>query len=559
MLRVLARDVIREDGTPIEGWEAWIAAVADGALFSTVLWPAMLAMLLDEDRSYTSWDATYAHADRHQVVALLRTREWDALAPSQRLDLLCWLSDNTSQSITVRYHLERNWEASAELRRERRQVVDEEASREAALQKIVPRIEQMERRLAEWDAQVKSRAAQRKKPLGEPPDFDAELAMDRARRAEEEGALERLRARRLAIQTHLDSMPLRSEPLGADRYGRTYVALGGAPAAAGLAVHIPDTPLPAPVPTPARKSKPKAAAAAASSAAEAGASAASEAGDEHPDCGGSWAWIEGAGPLRQLFHSLHMDGIREGGLLSALRRHRLCAVLGGGGATAGAGSGAAFDGAAAGELPPHPSHPIAPTPGAPTGAAGPDTGTSPSKAALLGARGGAKGGAAPEQQPPFGYRGGGGDGAPPTGQPDEGPLEVRIAAMVSRLEVLADAVQSADGVADAGRNPPPRPAPPPLLLLPPRRRRRRARRRPTRPAEERPRTRWPTDRRLWQLHSPLVPGSARPRRPPPSPTRCARSRRALPPLPPRCRSWGCSGCHPRARGSTGSAGVAWAA
>ena len=31
MLRVLARDVLSEDGTPLLGWEPWLCAVADDA------------------------------------------------------------------------------------------------------------------------------------------------------------------------------------------------------------------------------------------------------------------------------------------------------------------------------------------------------------------------------------------------------------------------------------------------------------------------------------------------------------------------------------------------
>ena len=306
MMRVLARDLISLDNAEVSpGWEPWLHATADGALLP-ILWPQLLADLLEQDASYSAWDATYATSPREEVVGTLRTREWDGLTPSQRLDVLCWLSENTSQCQTVRSHLERNFDASVELRRLLRQQLDEEASREGVLRSCRSRIEGMEHRMAEWKAQQAQRLAARKKPLGSAPDFAEELAAERSKEEEETVALAGLRARRLEIQAQIDEMPLRSEPMGRDRHGRTYIALSGAPAAHGLVVHVPAD----------------AAGKVAESAVSNGVN-----GNLGLSDGGSWSWIEGVGALRQLFGALHPDGMREGELLGALRKHRLSAVL----------------------------------------------------------------------------------------------------------------------------------------------------------------------------------------------------------------------------------------
>ena len=59
--------------------------------------------------------------DRFSLIETLRTRETGALTGRQRLDILCWLADNTSQCQTVREHLEKNADSSVDLIRERRQ------------------------------------------------------------------------------------------------------------------------------------------------------------------------------------------------------------------------------------------------------------------------------------------------------------------------------------------------------------------------------------------------------------------------------------------------------
>ena len=61
--RVLARDVLSEDGTPLLGWEL-ACAVADDATFP-LMWPSLLASLLEEDRS-PRHEATCADSDRLQ-------------------------------------------------------------------------------------------------------------------------------------------------------------------------------------------------------------------------------------------------------------------------------------------------------------------------------------------------------------------------------------------------------------------------------------------------------------------------------------------------------------
>ena len=54
MMRVLARDLISLDGEVTPGWEPWLHATADRALLP-ILWPQLLADLLEQDASYSAW------------------------------------------------------------------------------------------------------------------------------------------------------------------------------------------------------------------------------------------------------------------------------------------------------------------------------------------------------------------------------------------------------------------------------------------------------------------------------------------------------------------------
>lgn len=165
----------------------------------------------------------------------------------------------------------------------------------------------MNSRLHDWQTQQKARQAARKRPLGHAPDFTEELALETTKAKEEAASLATLRARRLEVQNQLDAMPLRSEPLGRDRHGRTYVAMCGAPAANGLMVHIP--------------------LAAAAGGMDGTGVVAGAVGMSGLSEGGTWAWLEGVRSIRQLFSGLHPDGQREGPLLAALKKHRLSCVL----------------------------------------------------------------------------------------------------------------------------------------------------------------------------------------------------------------------------------------
>ena len=111
------------------GWEPWLFAVADAPTLA-LTWPQLLHDLLQFDSSYVAWEHASTESDRIVVMDALRTREWDGLSAGMRLDILCWLSENTSQCQTVRFHLERNYEAATELRRERKQHLEDEEKHE---------------------------------------------------------------------------------------------------------------------------------------------------------------------------------------------------------------------------------------------------------------------------------------------------------------------------------------------------------------------------------------------------------------------------------------------
>ena len=83
----------------IEGYAPWVKAVDDPLL--PLLWPRLLAEIVEIDQSYVVWEETGGEG-RHALVTTLRTREAGALTPRQRLDALCWLADNTLQSFAVR-------------------------------------------------------------------------------------------------------------------------------------------------------------------------------------------------------------------------------------------------------------------------------------------------------------------------------------------------------------------------------------------------------------------------------------------------------------------------
>jgi len=205
---------------------------------AALVWPHLLAHIIELDASYAGFESTGGE-DRVGLVAALRTHECSALTPRQRLDALCYLVDNTSQCETVRLHLYKNGEASLDLLRERRQLLEEELNREAAQQKSHAIIASLEGRLAEWQAQATARVSQSKKPLGQPPEYAEELRVERERAANDLSKLTEARSQRLAAQMKLDSMPLRSERLGTDRHSRVYIALSGATASEGLLVYTP--------------------------------------------------------------------------------------------------------------------------------------------------------------------------------------------------------------------------------------------------------------------------------------------------------------------------------
>ena len=310
MMRALARDLIHTHLDPPEimaGWEPWLCACADENLLP-ILWPHLLGDLLEGDASYSSWNDTYAASDRLEVLGILRTREWDGLTPAQRLDVLGFLSENTAQCQTVRSHLEKNFDSSMNLMRDRKQALEEEASKEKTITGCQQRIDGMENRIAEWKAQQAQRAQARKRPIGTCPNFDEELGGERTKKSEEETALGELRGKRFEVQSQLDSMPVRSEPMGRDRHGRAYVSMGGAPTSNALFVYTQN-----------------------GEAATSGDNAEDDArwlerGFSGLNGDGKWSWLEGGSAIKQLFHALHPDGKREGVLLSALRNMRYASV-----------------------------------------------------------------------------------------------------------------------------------------------------------------------------------------------------------------------------------------
>jgi len=301
MLRVLARDVVG-----LEGWGMWLRAVDDAML--PLLWPQMLAHLLFEDGSYASF-ADSGGSDRLDVVRILRSREWAGLSVTQRLDVLVWLADNSSQCQTVRSHLDKNAETLGDLQREQRRLLDEEGAKASSLSACEIRVDGLQRRVDEWNAQQAARLAQRKRPLGAAPDFAEEIAEETAQATADRAALAALRTRRLEVQATMATMPMRALPLGLDRDARQYIQLGGAHGADGVAVY-----------------------------------------DERD---ASWGWVRGKHALRQLFLGLNPKGLREGALLLALQRNRLCTVMDDAGAVAAAA--AVADEAAAAPAAPAPA------------------------------------------------------------------------------------------------------------------------------------------------------------------------------------------------------------
>ena len=147
---MLAKDLVNEAGELDPTWAPWYFAVADEHLFP-LTWPHLLALLLHEDSSYCPWDEVAGvSSERETIMGALRTREWDGLDATERLDVLCWLAENTAQCQTVRTHLERNYDTSMEARRERKNQIDEEATREAELKGCMLRIDGMQSRLDEY-------------------------------------------------------------------------------------------------------------------------------------------------------------------------------------------------------------------------------------------------------------------------------------------------------------------------------------------------------------------------------------------------------------------------
>lgn len=278
MMKAISRDV---EG--LEGWGPWARALKEPLI--TLIWPALLSQLLQVDPFF---EQMYDQRSRDEIVDALNTSEWSALRPELRLQLLVWLADSVNQCETVRAYLEKNAELSTDLRREIRAMHEEESAQAALLAEAQLRVKVFEEKLLKQQA-VKQQS-ERKRSLAKAAAATAAAAAaglrgcdeEMARVATESATLRAMRRRRVEKQLLLDSMPLRSEVVGTDRFGRSYVQLGnccGEPTALLL------------------------------------------------DPEGRWARVRGQREVRQLFAALHPDGAREGALRQAMCRGPLAAVL----------------------------------------------------------------------------------------------------------------------------------------------------------------------------------------------------------------------------------------
>ncbi|KAL1503712.1 hypothetical protein AB1Y20_012185 [Prymnesium parvum] len=281
MMKAIARDV---DG--LDGWGPWTKALREPLL--PLLWPALLSQLLEVDPFF---EELYDTCNRDEIVEALNTTEWPALRPELRLQLLVWLADGVTQCETVRSHLDKCVEISAEVRREQRVLLEEESAQACVLAEAQLRAKAQEDKLVKLQEQQKQ-LMERKKSSAKSLDAAAQaveagirgVADEQAHVNAELAVLGSISKRRREKQLLLDSMSIRGEFVGCDRYGRMYAPLGGRCGEELLLMRGED---------------------------------------------GSWEQIRGRGNVRQLFCALHPHGEREGVLRQALKRGPHAAVVDG--------------------------------------------------------------------------------------------------------------------------------------------------------------------------------------------------------------------------------------